>query len=679
MKKAGSLIITLFLFWIGSLVYAQGVEKPAAISLTTSVLVPVTTGDREKFEEDHWVSRNTSGGIEDFSYLKEYKNGDSLEAGAKVDPNNNDYAFKVDYEKEGVGSLKFAFKEFRKYFDGTGGFYPLFVATAASPTTYSETSPDLHMDIGDIKLQGILAREGQPKYSFSYERYFKHGTKSLLMWGTVTGAGNVQKKIYPNYLELDEVINRFKFGVEHTIKNVNVSAEQLYENAKAENNNIYNETKTLSNGLVTAVRTQYENFDYDLYSTILRADKTWAGKVFSSLGFMFNRYVGGSLIDVTDPESTSTRHANPATIEQESVVFLPNVSFSPMKDLSVDTGLRFELLHKRGFAEDNQDRLPNGGNGVDDRFVNAKTSREDRKFAENLGFKYNKFKDVVLYGEADLEQRFIDLHELQDSPTASSRLQRITDSNEFDNNFTAGGKWYILSNLDLTTEFKNKNGWRNYKHILKSANIVGSYPAFINEMRFITYTPVMKLNYKPFRWLSCNFGYNYEITEFGIRTFESAAVEQNSYKAHVYSTNVTLTPCDSLYFTVFYQKKTAATRTRANGDGGSGASLVYPIFNGGADVAGLTFSFAPDAKNTIRGSYSMSRADNFNDYSGATQPLALGLDNFSQTITIGIEHQLRKDLSVEFRYSHEEYKEDSNDSIDNYDANLFYTALKMKF
>ena len=75
----------------------------------------------------------------------------------------------------------------------------------------------------------------------------------------------------------------------------------------------------------------------------------------------------------------------------------------------------------------------------------------------------------------------------------------------------------------------------------------------------------------------------------------------------------------------------------------------------------------------------MSRTSNFNDFSSASQSLALGLDNFSQTASIDLEHQLKKDCALELKYSFMKYNEKSNGGIDDYTANLIYTGLKMKF
>lgn len=679
----------LFVYSLNSFVYAQGSEPAAVMTMTTSVTGVAVRGDKEKFEEDHWISRDVSGGLSDFSYSKEYKNGDSLEIGASGIAHTNDYFLDMDYEKAGVGSLKMAYKQFRKYYDGTGGFYSQFTPTAASPTTFFETAKNLHLDIGDFKLEGILSREDEPKYTFSLERGFREGSKSLLAWNNVVGAGGVSKDIYPNFMDIGQDVTTAKVGFEHTIKNVDLSAEQSWENARVKTLFVPNSTKTLSTGAFT-VATQYDKLNYDLYSTILRFSKDSSKNVFSSLGFMYVRYVGGEMESATDTDTSSAnlnRPPNPADIIQDVVRILPNVSFSPSKEWIMDAGFKGEFIRKRASSTNNSDfETGVGGSGVPDgtidEFQDIKTAVTTRDSSEHMDLKYKGLKNAIFYTEADFQQKFIDQSEWRNvfgpDPRVAS-FGRITHGNYYDNNFKIGSKWYIFSNLDMTTEFRDKNEIRDFKHLAKELDAAGPhYPAFINSMDFTTYSPVLKLNYKPYRWISYNFGYHYDTTVYGVRTLVADSTEISKYRAHVYSLDVTVTPYDCFYVSVFYQRENAATTTRANGAGGSTA-ITIPTYNANLDVVGLTFSYAPDEKNTFTGSYSMSRADNFNDFTAAAAPLALGLDDFSQNISLGLNHKLTKNCSVDFKYAYAQYGNDTNNRIDNYRANSISTALRMIF
>src|SRR3989338_2909722 len=79
-------------------------------------------GDKEKAAEDQWIQRGATGGISDFHLFKEEKNGDYVELEGKALAGNNDYSFNFDFKKEGVGEVGFEFEQFKKYFDGTGGW-----------------------------------------------------------------------------------------------------------------------------------------------------------------------------------------------------------------------------------------------------------------------------------------------------------------------------------------------------------------------------------------------------------------------------------------------------------------------------------------------------------------------------------------------------------------------------
>jgi len=102
--------------------YAEKQEEPPSIEIKPSFLSVGVIGDKAKFEEDNWTSRNSSGGIEHMSFSKKLSNQDTLDFEGKAILGNNDYDAELSLAREGIGSLTFEFKEFSKYYDGTGGF-----------------------------------------------------------------------------------------------------------------------------------------------------------------------------------------------------------------------------------------------------------------------------------------------------------------------------------------------------------------------------------------------------------------------------------------------------------------------------------------------------------------------------------------------------------------------------
>ncbi|MDO8488867.1 MAG: hypothetical protein Q7S42_01975, partial [Candidatus Omnitrophota bacterium] len=148
------LISSLFIFSGKLFAQAEPAQDAAIITVKPAILVPTVIGDRAKFEEDNWTSRNTSGGIESLTVSKQINKEDSLDFEGKAIAGNNDYNANLVLAREGLGSLTVAFKEFRKYYDPTGGYYSPFGATNYNP---AEPGRDLHLNIGNFKIEGILA------------------------------------------------------------------------------------------------------------------------------------------------------------------------------------------------------------------------------------------------------------------------------------------------------------------------------------------------------------------------------------------------------------------------------------------------------------------------------------------------------------------------------------------
>ncbi|MDO8524878.1 MAG: hypothetical protein Q7S07_00115, partial [Candidatus Omnitrophota bacterium] len=107
------------------------------------------------------------------------------------------------------------------------------------------------------------------------------------------------------------------------------------------------------------------------------------------------------------------------------------------------------------------------------------------------------------------------------------------------------------------------------------------------------------------------------------------------------------------------------------------SGINQPTYNANVKTLSASCSYLPVKNITIRGSYTFSKADNFNNF--ATIGLPLGLDNLSQDASIGIENKICPNASLEFKYDFAAYDETSNSGIDDYNAHLFYTALKMTF
>jgi len=680
--------LALPLLFGGFCAYA-GTEMAASGEITPSIVYIDVLGDEGKFAEDHWIKKSVTGGIGDYSYINENKRGDYVVAEGRGLAGNGDYLFNFDLKREGVGSLIFEFKQFNKYYDGTGGYYSRFANLISFSSPLLETQRDLLLDIGNLKVEAIFSKDDSTKCIFSYEREYRKGAKSLISWGTVNGVVNgvsTNRKILPTFLETDEIVDKLELKIEHTVNGIDVSAEQTWEKIKIESQKVNNRTLTLATGRFSDVRYKYEDLDSDIYTTIVRISKELNEKVFFSTAFLYNYYRGHTKERITD-QGTSTNNENhplnPANVYQSTVTVLPKVSISLMEHLFMDAGFRWEWIDKNSKARYDRDKgtAPDGNR---DELLYIDDDISDQHLGETISFKFDGIRDVVFYADGELEQQIRNEDNTQNSAgssaTTNNNFVRDTDTATYDFGYTIGAKAYPMPKVDVTAEFKYKYGVRDYKfsdHDIQTGDITNGYRGFIQTIAYTTYKPVIMCNLKPFRWIACNFRYALDTTIYGVRTGRASAAELAQYTANIYSAGATLMPKDDLYLTFFYHYKQASTETQANGNGGKTSGVNQPTYNANVKAlsASCTYSLVKDV--TVRGSYTYSRADNFNDFSQVGLPL--GLDNFSQDASIGIERKICTNCSLEFKYDFTQYNETSNAGIDNYEAHLFYTALKSTF
>ncbi len=672
-KKIIAVIIlnlVLPLLFGGSFVYAVVSEVAGKGDLSPSVLALVVTGDSKQFQEDHWTANGTQGGVYDYNYIDEDGHGGSVVAEGRAIAGNNDYLFNFDLKKEGLGSLTFDFKQFRKYYDDRGGFFSSF-----GPSTYFVANRDLNLDIGDLKIEGVLSKDDSTKFTVSYEREYRQGSKSLISWGSVT-RGSATRKIYPNYLDTHETVNRIDIKLEHTVNGIDIYAEQSYERIVKKDARSVAMTYNMNSGLFTTSTDLFEDLDSDIYDTVVRISKELNDKVFLSFDFLNSFYRANTRRTVIN-SGTSNYPMDPANVLQDTVVVLPRASISLSENLLMNVGLRGEYIKKSGGAQLIRTTTPSMATATEVNYLRA--MEPEYHIGENIDLKYDGIKDVIFYTGAEFQQEWRNINEASTSTGTGASVANIFDRNSQIDNYeydtTSGFKWYPMPKADVTAEIKARYSSTGYDNSNNRGDITGGYIAFIDGINYTSYSPLVKFNYKPLKWLTCNFRYEFNTRVYSVQTRVADAWEHAKYRANIYSTGVTVTPREYLYGTVFYEYKQASSETQANGDGGPVQRV--PTYNSSFRTLSASISYSPYKDITLRGGYSLSMTNNFDNF--ILVGLPLGLTNLSQDASFGFEKKIRGDCSVEFKYDFMQYGAPSIGGINDYEAHLFYTGLKMKF
>ena len=117
------------------------------------------SGDRAGFQKDMQVKKTGFGGIDDLFFTTSLNDTTTLKLRSHVIGGNNDFLLDLQIDKEDVGYLKFGYKEYRVFYDGTGGYWP---TNGFSSTTYNE---ELAVDRGNLWLElgGALVAHTGPQ------------------------------------------------------------------------------------------------------------------------------------------------------------------------------------------------------------------------------------------------------------------------------------------------------------------------------------------------------------------------------------------------------------------------------------------------------------------------------------------------------------------------------------
>ena len=186
--------------------------EPSLNEPKTQVTVAAThgwtavSGDEKKFRELYWQREGWNGGLENFELVDKPTPDSKITAAGHF--LLDDYKLTLSADKDNVGFAHFGWSQFRKYYDDTGGYYPLF-----NPSSFG-LNRDLHVDNGRASADFGLTLPHWPRIVFGYEYQYRDGTESTLQWGPVT-SGTETRRIYPALKDISEKVHILKFDVDY--------------------------------------------------------------------------------------------------------------------------------------------------------------------------------------------------------------------------------------------------------------------------------------------------------------------------------------------------------------------------------------------------------------------------------------------------------------------------------
>lgn len=643
------------------------------------------SGNRARFMQRHDLPEDFYGGVEAFHYEQDVGQKGLLEVDGRGIFDNHDYSLRINLENPDWGYVRAGYREFRDWYDGSGGYLP---STGAFFNLYDE---EMAIDRGEAWFEGQLALPDKPKITFRYSHQFRDGQKNSTSWGD-TGIGTVagQRAIVPSFWGIDEERDIFQLDVEHHVSSTDFGVGLRYE-ASEQDNRRYERRRPFE--AQDRHLTHREGVETDLFNvhayTITPITDTilfTSGYAFTTLDTdIFGTRIYGSDYDaIYDPLFARRQQRDEGFLNltggsrvDQHVAHL-NLMLTPWEHFTIVPSFRLEVQDQTGEALFDETNFggPPAFAEIRDPLYNTR-ERNLIDVSEGLELRYTGVTNWVFYTRGEWLQGEGDLSEREfDALTGGLDLARDSDSTRFTQKYVAGVNWYPARRFNLSGQYYFKSRQNDYDHPLDtSANAGGDrYPAFIRGQDFDTHDVNFRVTVRPASRVTFVSRYDFQISKIhnGMDLLEE--VEGSESIAHIFGQSITWTPFNRLYLQgsvnyVLDQLRTPATGILPDG-------TVQDSEN---DYINLTLlaGLALTEKTDLQAQYFLYYANNWEDNSLVGVPYNADAEEHGVTATV--IHKISPAQQLTLRYGYFTNREDTYGGNNDYEAHMVYSGYKYRF
>ena len=711
MKKISIILPVMVLScwsWTALLAAEDKAKKESDIEATVTPVVTYVgvSGNASKFREDTWMRDGLSGGVQDFKIHQQVGKDGYFNAEGHAIYGQRDYDIRLELVKPDFGFLRAGITQYPKYFDNMGGYYAPFLNATNLPATKSPFARAAfslgsypQMDIGKIYFDAGLTLPNLPKIEFGYEHQYKDGTKSLLEWGGVTaglpagppypgGASAVSKGIYPAFKSIDERVDIFKLGVEHTLGPIELGDNFYFEKYSNDTGRSDDGTYYIIDGSQKTVNVQ-EQYHHDLFSNTYHMEHHVNDKVYWSMGHMFTSFngdagygmqtlytptVGGAVNSAS--KANDKNYSYPTIfLQQESHVGNFNVMVGPFSDFTAYAGIQGEKTANDSSSIGNNATFP-----IPTSNMIFRTSVEKRIMDEHIGFRFTKIPFTTVYTEAKWAQEDITEQVFATTAFQAANTGLTEDSRKQD--YKAGFTTSPLSRMTLTGQYRNFR--TDNVTTLYTTNVVGiasPYAGTLHDLSFQGNEVTTKLSVRPCSRVSVTLKYQM-LSEDIYDTTKTPApagyLQTVDYYANIYSLGVTVTPMNRLYLTGLVSYQDTVTTAFDNN-----LNAVTP-YKGKVYTVNGTAGYVIDNKTDLTAEYNFSHTDNYiNNGSGTVAnsdySVPYLLSNDLHSMNLRLTRRITENIAVGLRYGFYKYSESFTGGINDYTAHLASASCTIRF
>lgn len=633
-------------------------------SIGISVGGTLVNGSRSQFQRRHGtVGDRAYGGLDELHYEKEVSKDWLFKVDGRAILENYDYSVKLGLANEEKGYLRAGYRQFRTWYDGTGGFDP------RTSAWYPLADQALHVDRGDAWIEAGLTLPNWPVIKLRYSHQFRDGQKDSTIWGQAAGTAvpGGRLGIASSFWDLDEDRDIFEGDLSYKLGNTAFGAGLRYEVDDLNNALVLNQQ--YRSGTVT----QREGQETREFSAHAFTETRFNDKLTLTSGYAYTTLdtdLSGSRVfesPIAGPPLAGFFGLNGGSALRQ-YTFTLNLLALPWDNLSIVPSIRAqkEEIAGRSFFTSTP--------GVGTIDLSAQNDDDLVDVSERLEIRYTGLTNWVFYARGDWDQANGDQIQQQIAlATGALQLLSNTDYTRFTQQYTAGVNWYPVRKLNLSGQYYHKTRNSDYNYLSRFSTLVGLYPAFLQGQDFETDDMNVRVTWRPHTTLTLVSRYDYQVSTIETMGTGLSAIESGNLQSHIFSESVTWSPLNRLYLQGGLNYALSQYSTPASD---LNSLLVQKSEN---DYWTATFmtGLVLDQKTDLQAQYLYSRADNYLINSTVSQPYGAGYEEHG--VTVSLIRMIRKGLRWTLQYGYTSLRDQAAQGRNDFEAHLIYSGLLYQF
>jgi hypothetical protein len=660
--------------------------KPLSYSnwVSFGMAQPFIGGDRGHFAQRHRLPGTLSGGFEDL-YIERFV-GDNglLSLDGRALYENRDYRLRLSLTDPAIGFARVGFRQFRTWYDGSGGFFPL------TDRFFSPLTDDMGMDRGEAWVEGGMTAARLPRVTLRYTRQFRSGQKPSLVWGDADmGSGLGLRSTVPAFWQTDEVRNVFEGNVRHGLGPNNLEIGIRYERGDLQNVRNMNRRPEEPVNRVIAHHEGDRNSLFHVHaigdSRLHRGVRLTTSYSFTSLDgeLVGSRVFGAGIDPVYDPVFDRRQARDVGYINLNGTTTLrqhtagANLMVSPWKQLTIVPSLRLERQSTRGLLDYVETYVqPGQGLLTTETPKQALNERNVVDLIGSLDARFTGVRNMTLYLRGNWLKGTGDLSENEIlSLSGAASLDRESHDTRYTDKYVVGANWYPLRGLNVAAQAYRKRRITDFEHP-ESPRGLARYPAFLITQDFTTDDVNFRVRWRLMPGLSMTSRVDYQWTTIGASPTELEYIESGQIESRIISQSLTWLPTGRLHVQASLNHVTDRQRTPLNGEGDMSEQIV-PRDRNDYINAFLATTFALAERIDVEGQYFLYLAENYIDNSAVSVPFGTGCAEHG--LAAGLAWQVQAGLRLSARYVYFNHQDQTSGGHNNYDSHLLFTGLQYRF